>query len=74
LAGVPKEHASAVSETADDRGRALGIALLGSIVTGVYGDFTDPAGTPAGAHESQGAAIEAAAGLLVPASVVVGGA
>ena len=66
LAAVPKEEAgaaSAVSETAYELGAALGIALLGSIVTGVYRDFTGPAGTPAAAHESLGGAVEAAAQL-----------
>ncbi|MFF6782394.1 MFS transporter [Streptomyces sp. NPDC012510] len=64
LSSVPKEQAgaaSAVSETAYELGAALGIALLGSIVTGVYRDFTAPAGTPAEAHESLGGAVEAAA-------------
>ncbi|MGW7253214.1 MFS transporter [Streptomyces sp. NPDC054834] len=63
LAGVPKEQAgaaSAVSETAYELGAALGIALLGSIMTAAYRDFTGPAGTPEGAHESLGAAVEAA--------------
>lgn len=66
LGSVPKEQAgsaSAVSETAYELGAALGIAVLGSIVTGVYRDFTGPAGTPAEAHESLGGAVEAAAGL-----------
>jgi DHA2 family multidrug resistance protein-like MFS transporter len=66
LSNVPKEQAgaaSAVSETAYELGAALGIALLGSIVSGVYRDFTGPAGTPAAAHESLGGAVEAAAGL-----------
>ncbi|GAB2913600.1 MFS transporter [Streptomyces heilongjiangensis] len=66
LSSVPKEQAgaaSAVSETAYELGAALGIALLGSIVTGVYRGFADPEGTPAGAHESLGGAVEAAAGL-----------
>ncbi|MCS0601873.1 MFS transporter [Streptomyces sp. LP11] len=66
LSSVPKEQAgaaSAVSETAYELGAALGIALLGSIVTGVYRDFAGPAGTPAGAHESLGAAVEASAHL-----------
>ncbi|MFI2751489.1 MFS transporter, partial [Kitasatospora sp. NPDC018623] len=59
LSSVPKEQAgaaSAVSETAYELGAALGIAVLGSIVTGVYRDFTGPAGTPAAAHESLGGA------------------
>ncbi|MFD4411594.1 MFS transporter [Streptomyces sp. NPDC058251] len=66
LSSVPKEQAgaaSAVSETAYELGAALGIALLGSIVTGVYAGFTGPAGTPAAAHESLGGAMEAAQGL-----------
>ncbi|CAL9631993.1 Multidrug efflux pump LfrA [Streptomyces sp. enrichment culture] len=66
LASVPKEQAgsaSAVSETAYELGAALGIAVLGSIVTGVYRGFPSPAGTPEGAHESLGGAVEAAHGL-----------
>jgi DHA2 family multidrug resistance protein-like MFS transporter len=63
LSSVPKDQAgaaSAVSETAYELGAALGIALLGSIVTGVYRGFTGPAGTPAAAHESLGGAVEVA--------------
>ncbi|MEU1178355.1 MFS transporter [Streptomyces sp. NPDC005820] len=63
LSSVPKEQAgaaSAVSETAYELGAALGIAVLGSIVTGVYRDFPSPTGTPEGAHESLGGAMEAA--------------
>ncbi|GGW34532.1 MFS transporter [Streptomyces xantholiticus] len=70
LSSVPKEQAgaaSAVSETAYELGAALGIALLGSIVTGAYRDFSAPGGTPAGvasaAHESLGGAVEASAAL-----------
>ncbi|MEU7056546.1 MFS transporter [Streptomyces sp. NPDC046197] len=66
LSSVPKDQAgaaSAVSETAYELGAALGIALLGSIVTGVYRGFTGPAGTPLRAHESLGGAVEAAASL-----------
>ncbi|MFD3561504.1 MULTISPECIES: MFS transporter [unclassified Streptomyces] len=70
LSSVPKEQAgsaSAVSETAYELGAALGIALLGSIVTGVYRDFTAPAGTPpevaSAAHESLGGAVESASAL-----------
>ncbi|MEU6392232.1 MFS transporter [Streptomyces sp. NPDC046939] len=70
LSSVPKEQAgaaSAVSETAYELGAALGIALLGSIVTGVYAGFTAPAGTPAdvasAAHESLGGAVEASQSL-----------
>ncbi|QKW26685.1 MFS transporter [Streptomyces seoulensis] len=66
LAGVPKEQAgaaSAVSETAYELGAALGIALLGSIVTAAYRGFTGPAGTPPQAHESLGGAVQAAQAL-----------
>jgi DHA2 family multidrug resistance protein-like MFS transporter len=35
-------------------------------VTGAYRDFTAPAGTPAGAHESLGGAVEAASHLPAP--------
>ncbi|MFJ7205440.1 MFS transporter [Streptomyces sp. NPDC098789] len=70
LSSVPKEQAgsaSAVSETAYELGAALGIALLGSIVTGVYQSFTAPSTvSPAvadAAHESLGGAVEAAKGL-----------
>ncbi|MFD4635202.1 MFS transporter [Streptomyces sp. NPDC058284] len=72
LSSVPKEQAgaaSAVSETAYELGAALGIALLGSIVTGVYRDFTAPPGTPpdvaSAAHESLGGAVESTADLPV---------
>ncbi|MER6076579.1 MFS transporter, partial [Streptomyces sp. NPDC001817] len=67
LSSVPKEQAgsaSAVSETAYELGTALGIALLGSIVTGVYQSFNAPASVSGpvanAAHESLGGAIEAA--------------
>ncbi|WP_200302869.1 MFS transporter [Streptomyces adelaidensis] len=66
LSSVPKEQAgaaSAVSETAYELGAALGIAVLGSIVTGVYRDFPAPTGTPAEAHESLGGATEAATAM-----------
>jgi DHA2 family multidrug resistance protein-like MFS transporter len=66
LSSVPREQAgaaSAVSETAYELGAALGIAVLGSIVTGVYRGFTGPAGTPAEARESLGGAVEAASHL-----------
>uniref|UniRef100_A0AAU3H0X5 MFS transporter n=1 Tax=Streptomyces sp. NBC_01401 TaxID=2903854 RepID=A0AAU3H0X5_9ACTN len=67
LSSVPKEQAgsaSAVSETAYELGAALGIALLGSIVTGVYLGFGTPTGisadSAAAAHESLGGAVETA--------------
>jgi len=74
LSSVPKEQAgaaSAVSETAYELGAALGIALLGSIVTGVYASFTGPAGAPATAHESLGGAVESAAGLPADAAAAL---
>ncbi|MEU9023694.1 MFS transporter [Actinomadura sp. NPDC048394] len=71
---VPKEQAgaaSAVSETAYELGAALGIALLGSITTGVYRGFATPDGVPAGAaaaaHDSIGGAAQAAEALGGPA-------
>ncbi|MGW6262425.1 MFS transporter [Streptomyces sp. NPDC055085] len=69
LSTVPKDQAgaaSAVSETAYELGAALGIALLGSVVTGVYAGFIGPAGTPAAAHDSLGGAVEAAGSLPAP--------
>ncbi|WP_431982046.1 MFS transporter [Streptomyces qinglanensis] len=54
LSTVPREHAgaaSAVSETAYELGAALGIALLGSVVTGVYRSFGTPQGVPPDAAE-----------------------
>ncbi|MET9376911.1 MFS transporter [Streptomyces sp. NPDC002992] len=78
LSSVPKEQAgsaSAVSETAYELGAALGIALLGSIVTGVYQGFPTPAGVPSGAaaaaHESLGGAVEASTGLAPDASTAL---
>ncbi|UCM90466.1 MFS transporter [Streptomyces marincola] len=71
LTAVPKEQAgaaSAVSETAYELGAALGIALLGSVVTNVYQDFTGPVGTPEGAHESLGGAVVAAAHMPADAA------
>ncbi|WP_052287014.1 MFS transporter [Streptomyces sp. 769] len=70
LSSVPKEEAgsaSAVSETAYELGAALGIALLGSIVTSMYQGFSAPAGVPEHAAEaarsSLGGAVDAAAHL-----------
>ena len=67
LSSVPKEQAgaaSAVSETAYELGAALGIALLGSVVTGVYRSFTTPPGVPEEAADqarhSLGEAVETA--------------
>ncbi|MFE2331846.1 MFS transporter [Streptomyces coelicoflavus] len=74
LSSVPGEQAgaaSAVSETAFELGAALGIAVLGSIVTGVYRDFTGPAGTPEAADESLGGAVEAAAALPAPTAATL---
>ncbi|MGW5122440.1 MFS transporter, partial [Streptomyces noursei] len=54
--------ASAVSETAYELGAALGIALLGSIVTSIYQGFVTPAGVPEpaadAARSSLGGAVE----------------
>lgn len=77
LSTVPKDQAgaaSAVSETAYELGAALGIALLGSVVTGVYAGFTGPAGTPAAAHDSLGGAVEAAGSLPAPTAEAMLGA
>jgi DHA2 family multidrug resistance protein-like MFS transporter len=71
LAVAPKDRAgaaSAVSETGYELGTALGIALLGSILTAVYqGTLKLPEGVPervaAAANESPGEAFEAMAGL-----------
>ncbi|MFF7412728.1 MFS transporter [Streptomyces lydicus] len=70
LSSVPKEEAgaaSAVSETAYELGAALGIALLGSIVTSLYRGFSTPAGVPEpaahAARESLGGAVEASGQL-----------
>lgn len=70
LASVPKERAgsaAAVSETAYELGMALGIATLGSIVTGVYRSFVVPQGIPADvashSRDSLAAAIDAAGTL-----------
>lgn len=70
LSSVPKEQAgaaSAVSETAYELGAALGIALLGSIVTSIYRDFATPQGVPEAtadaARESLGGAVEASGSL-----------
>ncbi|MBW8797190.1 MAG: MFS transporter [Streptomyces sp.] len=69
LSSVPKDQAgaaSAVSETAYELGAALGIALLGSIVMGVYRGFAAPPGTPPAARESLGAALEASKTMPAP--------
>ncbi|RKT54089.1 MFS transporter [Saccharothrix australiensis] len=70
LSSVPKEQAgaaSAVSETAYELGMALGIAVLGSLVMGVYRDFDVPPGTPAevadAAAQSLGGATRAVSAL-----------
>ncbi|MFG2225671.1 MFS transporter [Streptomyces sp. NPDC048644] len=70
LSSVPRDEAgaaSAVSETAYELGAALGIALLGSIVTGIYRGFATPSGVPAApadaARESLGGAVDAASSL-----------
>ncbi|MEU5987655.1 MFS transporter [Spirillospora sp. NPDC047418] len=75
LASVPKERsgsASAIAETATELGGALGMAILGSVLTAVYRNVLDlPAGLPApaasAARDSLAAALQAAAQL--PASL-----
>ncbi|BCI51264.1 MFS transporter [Mycolicibacterium litorale] len=70
LASVPRERAgaaAAVSETAYELGMALGIAVIGSIVTGVYRALSLPPELPADvaaqARDSLAAATDVAAGL-----------
>ncbi len=75
LASVPKDRsgsASAIAETATELGAALGMAILGSVLTAVYRNTLDlPGGLPApaasAARDSLGAALQAAANL--PATV-----
>ncbi|MEU4620117.1 MFS transporter [Actinoplanes sp. NPDC023801] len=55
--------ASAVSETATELGSALGIALLGSVAAAVYGSRMAGADVPAGAGDTVGGAVDAAAAL-----------
>ncbi|MER5867594.1 MFS transporter [Kitasatospora sp. NPDC002040] len=74
LTAAPADRAgaaSAVSETAYELGTALGIALVGSVVTAVYAaSLVAPAGTDpavaAQAEESIGNAVEAAGALPGP--------
>ncbi|MBE1493564.1 DHA2 family multidrug resistance protein-like MFS transporter [Amycolatopsis lexingtonensis] len=66
LSAVPRDKAgsaSAISETAYELGAALGIALLGSLVTVVYRAFL-PAGAPGEVRES----LASATAALDPAS------
>jgi MFS transporter, DHA2 family, multidrug resistance protein len=71
LASVPRERAgaaSAIAETAQEMGGALGIAVLGSVLNGTYRNNLElPAGVPAEAanqiRESLGGALEIAAAL-----------
>lgn len=70
IASVAPERAgaaAAISETAYELGTALGIALLGSIITAVYRGLTIPAGTPdavaSEARDSLAAATVATASL-----------
>ncbi|OUD00135.1 MFS transporter [Streptosporangium minutum] len=71
LASVPRERAgaaSAIAETAQEMGGALGIAVLGSVLNGAYrNNLRLPAEVPADAadqiRESLGGALETAAAL-----------
>jgi EmrB/QacA subfamily drug resistance transporter len=82
LAAVPKDRsgaASAISETATELGGALGMAVLGSVLNGVYRHSLDlPAGLPAGAEhdvrDSVGAALRSAAALPADLAGQVSGA
>ncbi|MDF9812179.1 putative MFS family arabinose efflux permease [Streptomyces sp. SPB162] len=73
LSSVPEEEAgasAAVSETAYELGAALGIALLGSIVTGIYSNLTLPAGLSAdGAAQAK----DSLAGAVEVADTLPGG-
>ncbi|MFI9103980.1 MFS transporter [Streptomyces fildesensis] len=73
MASVPKEGAgaaAAISETAMELGGALGIAVLGSVLTGVYRNGLDlPAGVPAGAAQ---AARESVGGAVGPGAQLSG--
>jgi EmrB/QacA subfamily drug resistance transporter len=79
LASVPKDRAgaaSAISETATELGGALGMAVLGSVLTAAYRtSLRLPAGLPAGAdhdiRDSIGAALQTAATLPVRLSAQV---
>ncbi|SHF92489.1 MFS transporter [Streptoalloteichus hindustanus] len=78
LSSVPKEQAgaaSAVSETAYELGMSLGIAVLGSLVMGVYRGFDVPAGTPGHvareAAHSLGGAVQAASALPTEAATAL---
>jgi DHA2 family multidrug resistance protein-like MFS transporter len=68
LAAIPKERAgaaSAISETATELGGAVGMAVLGSVLTAVYrNDLELPAGLPTaaqrGVRDSLGSALDTA--------------
>ncbi|MEV6601552.1 MFS transporter [Actinoplanes sp. NPDC051346] len=78
LTVVPQEQAgaaSAVSETAYELGMALGIATLGTVVTGAYRGVDLPAGMPPElipiARDSLAGAVEAAGSLPVEQAAVL---
>ncbi|MFC7728876.1 MFS transporter [Actinomadura keratinilytica] len=66
LASVPRRRAgtaSAISETAAELGGALGMAVLGSVVTAVYRRALEtPSGLPAGAEHAARESLASAAG------------
>ncbi|MFA1551802.1 MFS transporter [Actinomadura chokoriensis] len=82
LASVPKDRsgaASAIAETATELGGALGMAVLGSVLTAVYRSALDlPAGVPApaaaAARDSLAAALQAAGHLPGTLAAQVGAA
>ncbi|THV41368.1 MFS transporter [Glycomyces buryatensis] len=64
IAAAPPNRAgaaAAISETAYELGGAMGVALLGSVATGIYRRGLD--GEPAAAHETLGEAVHVAATL-----------
>ncbi|MCF2527660.1 MFS transporter [Yinghuangia soli] len=81
MSSAPKENAgaaSAISETAYELGAALGIALLGSVITGVYrGHLAIPEGVDgAAAHaanDSFAGAVDAAGHLPEPMGAALAG-
>ncbi|QWF80229.1 MFS transporter [Amycolatopsis sp. CA-230715] len=73
LGAVPKERAgaaSAISETANELGAALGIAILGSVLTAVYRSRLDLPGFPDSAKETLGSTVAFAQQLPAAGPVI----
>ncbi|MDI2130594.1 MFS transporter [Yinghuangia seranimata] len=71
LASVPKDRAgaaSAISETATELGGALGMAVLGSVLNGVYRNEID---VPAGVPESARGSVEDSIGSALTSAVTM---